>query len=295
MDIFRIIGRTLTVVVFLFLYWVSLFAGQSQGDWNQVRAVRNFYGAYKVVDRFGNNPRRILDHGGVNHGAQYSTIGESGKPTTYYTGDGGMGVAFRVLQSEQKPIEAVCVGVGVGTAAAWVGNRDRLTFVDIDPDIFTIAQEDFSFIGDAQARGATVDLVVGDGRKALEKFPKDAADLVVLDAFVGGGIPVHLLTQEALSLYTNLLNPEGILAVHVSSTTLNLEGLVETGLRRLGMKTAVLKSDGGKDGIGSCWVLASKSPSRVAALRAMGGGGEPLAKETIIWTDDFSPLFPIVR
>ena len=65
MDIFRIVGKTLTVVIFLFFYWVSLFSGQGEG--RQIRGVRNFYGAYKVMDRFGNMPQRVMEHGGIKH------------------------------------------------------------------------------------------------------------------------------------------------------------------------------------------------------------------------------------
>ncbi len=51
--------------------------------------------------------------------------------------------------------------------------------------------------------------------------------MLVVDAFSGDAIPVHLLTQEAFALYLRHLKPDGILAIHTSNTYLDLNPVVQ--------------------------------------------------------------------
>jgi hypothetical protein len=282
------------IVVFgLLLFFHS--TEPSKKDRDLVRSIRNFYGAYSVFESTERDPRRVLRHGGTTHGEQYTTVGEGRKPTTYYTGDGGMGVAFRVLQLRNRAIRAICVGVGVGTAAAWVGAGDHLTFVDIDPDIIKVAEEDFSFVDDARTRGVRVDFLVGDGRKVLSEFPKESADLLVLDAFVGGSIPVHLLTKEAFELYSKLLKEDGVLAVHVSSRSLKLQGVALAGAVLSGLNCQQIDSKGGDGGVGSSWVLCSKKTEVVRQFAELSPEVKQTTGQLISWSDDFSSVFPLLK
>ncbi len=274
------------------------FFGQLENNLSNrevVRSVRNFYGSYRVLDSTERDPRRILQHGGTTHGEQSVAIGQGGTPTTYYTREGGMGVGLCLLQLRNKPVSAICVGAGVGTAAAWMGAGDHLTFVEIDPDIIKVAEEDFSFIKDARTRGAQVDFIVGDGRKGLKTLPEKSADMLILDAFVGGGIPVHLLTKEAFLLYSNLLKNDGILAVHVSSRSLKLQGVAMAGAKRAGLNCFTLDSKGGRQGIGSSWVLCSRKTEIVRQMQELGEEGSTKERHLTLWTDDFSAIFPILK
>ncbi len=45
---------------------------------------------------------------------------------------------------------------------------------------------------------------------------------MVVDAFSGDAIPLHLLTVEAIAIYKRHLAPDGILAFHVSNQYLDL-------------------------------------------------------------------------
>ena len=57
----------------------------------------------------------------------------------------------------------------------------------------------------------------------LTKGEKQKFDVLVLDAFSGDAIPVHLLTREAFETYWQQLDPDhGIIAVHISSRHINL-------------------------------------------------------------------------
>lgn len=52
-------------------------------------------------------------------------------------------------------------------------------------------------------------------------------DVLVVDAFSGDSIPVHLLTREAFAVYFRHMKPDGILAVHISNHNLDLAPVVK--------------------------------------------------------------------
>jgi hypothetical protein len=61
-----------------------------------------------------------------------------------------------------------------------------------------------------------VRIEIADGRRALAESDEDF-DLVIIDAFSGGGIPIHLATREALAIYQNRINSnDGIIVFHAS-------------------------------------------------------------------------------
>ena len=65
---------------------------------------------------------------------------------------------------------------------------------------------------------------------------------MVVDAFSGDAIPVHLLTQEAFELYFRHLKPQGILAIHVSNRFLDLPRVVEAGAHVVGARAVKVTS-----------------------------------------------------
>ena len=56
-----------------------------------------------------------------------------------------------------------------------------------------VARNDFYYLAEAVA---DVDVVIGDGRLELERSEDLELDVLVLDAFTGDAIPVHLLTEK---------------------------------------------------------------------------------------------------
>src|SRR5205823_1648814 len=64
--------------------------------------------------------------------------------------------------------------------------------------------------------------------------PDQRFDILVMDAFSGDSVPVHLVTREAFEMYFQRLKPAGILAVNISNQYLNLEPVIESGARALG-------------------------------------------------------------
>ena len=83
-----------------------------------------------------------------------------------------------------------------------------------------------------------VEVAPGDARLSLEREPPQHFDLLVLDAFSGDAIPVHLLTKEAFEVYQRHLNTNGVIAVHISNHYLDLEPVVVNLARHFGYKLA---------------------------------------------------------
>jgi hypothetical protein len=296
-------GEGLAKIAFFVFIFALFYGSWTRTSWEgeTVRIFRNFHGAYRVVDRDFPQPHRALQHGGVNHGWQFSEKGKERELTAYYTREGGLGLAFENISKRTgNGRKVICVGTGAGVVAAWGEAEDIFTFIDIDPNILKIAERDFSFINSAKERGVMVEMIAGDGRKMIKNIPAGEADLVILDAFLGGAIPVHLLTKEALAEYINLLNPTGILAIHVSSSVLNLVDVVQRGLALSGVRAVAKIHHGGENGMRNAWILATKSESIGLALSQEVRGGEEevdtVGGDTgIVWTDDFSPIFPVLK
>ena len=80
-------------------------------------------------------------------------------------------------------------------------------------------------------------MALGDARRNLEAEPSQQFDVLLLDAFSGDSVPIHLLTREAFEIYQRHMKPDGIIAVHVSNRYLKLTPVVEKVAASLGWKT----------------------------------------------------------
>ena len=128
--------------------------------------------------------------------------------------------------------------------------------------------------------------------------PPPPLDILVLDAFSGDAIPLHLLTREAFEIYFKRLKPDGVLAVHVSNLFVDLEPLVRGLALERGKKAVVMDNDADEDGGAetSTWVIATGNKKFLA---------DPLVRENvrpwsqdsrpIVFTDQYSNLFRLLR
>jgi hypothetical protein len=202
---------------------------------------RSFYGVLRVVevhDALG--ARRSLVSGRTLHGRQFLQSDRRRLATTYYAPATGVGLAINNHPHRLAPSVAAdnsfsvgVVGLGVGTLAAYGRPGDRITFYELDPNDIDIANRYFTFLGDSPA---SVRVIVGDARLQMERElaagNADRFDVLVVDAFTGDAVPVHLLTAECMATYLRRLKPDGLIAIHVSNRSLDL-GRVVRGLARL--------------------------------------------------------------
>ena len=258
---------------------------------NRLR-VRNFYGSLRVLDSGGGREavRRLL-HGAIDHGEQYLSPERSRQATTYYGTNSGVGVAIRHFQSPGQRMGFI--GLGAGTLAAYGRRGDSYRFYEINPLVERIARTEFQYLRQSEA---AVAVALGDARLSLEQEAPRQFSVLAVDAFSGDAIPVHLLTREAFQLYFRHLDPDGILAVHISNRYLDLQPVVEQAARSLGKETLTVESasDDDRDVFESTWVLVAGQPFQDAAFKAAGVKAQ--AGRTIrTWTDEYSNLFQVLR
>jgi hypothetical protein len=271
-----------------------------------LRLTRNFYGVLMVSEERGDDPilhQRRLTHGSTIHGIQFLAPERHRLASAYFGPASGIGIAMQGLLGKREGRRVGIVGLGAGTLAAYADAGTTLRFYEINPAVISIAEEDFTFLRDARARGARIEVASGDGRLRLaEELASGASadfDLLVLDAFSSDAIPVHLLTIEALDLYLRRLRPAGILAVHVSNLYLDLAPVVRALALARGLHWTKIDAPGDERAATtpSEWMLLARSAEaldsaeiRAASVPAMGAGERPL-----LWTDDYSSLLPILR
>ncbi|HEV2208196.1 MAG TPA: fused MFS/spermidine synthase [Verrucomicrobiae bacterium] len=264
----------------------------------RVCRVRNFYGVLNVYRHNDSDPNLNLVelvHGRTTHGLQFLQPSRADQPTLYYTPASGVGRAFRVLSAGKRRIGVV--GLGAGTLAAYGHAGDSFRFYELNPAVERLARTYFTYLRDSPAQTS---VVLGDARLSLEREPPQNFDLLVLDAFDGDSIPIHLLTQEAFELYQRHLQPNGLIAVHISNASLDLEPVISRLAARLGYTARVIDQPESNEVQGilpSTWVLMSQDPA-FAAARAIREAARPAqasAGGDRLWTDDFSGLFAVLR
>ncbi len=275
----------------LLLLWFT-FATQS-GD-GVIAVSRNFYGVLRIEDDLEDKtkrPCRDMVHGRVVHGRQFLDASGRSEPSTYYSYSSGIGRLLKSTASSPRKIGVV--GLGAGTLAVYGNERDEFRFYEINPDVIRLAQEHFTFLKDCRGQ---VQTIPGDARLVLEREDDQHFDVLVLDAFSGDAIPVHLLTTEAMQIYTRHLNENGILAVHISNSYFDLEPVVRALGREFSLATRIQTCDLGSDGgvaLDSVWMLLSRETDELT--KVLGPESGVPSTRLVYWTDDRNNLLNVLR
>lgn len=259
---------------------------------------RNFYGTLRIDDNGdGQELLRTLTHGTIVHGEQYLAIERRRWPTTYYGENSGVGMAI-LASRNTDPQRVGVVGLGAGTLAAYGRTGDYYRFYEINPLVIRLARSDFTFLADCPA---TIAVALGDARLSLEQEQAQRFDVLVVDAFSGDSIPMHLLTLEAFDAYFRHLKPGGILAVHISNKYLDLTPVVKLAADHFAKEARLIDSDidedaENKDEYASTWILISDRPDTFTAKEFKGTTEEIKLKQMIRpWTDDYSSIYAILK
>jgi hypothetical protein len=300
----RAAALTLALAASAIVAWGQWEAWDREGG---LLRVRNFYGVMSVKERYPQNPQwrgLALYHGRTLHGFELLQPELRGKPTTYYTEDSGVGRALTAAR-ESGPLRVGVVGLGVGTLAAYGQPGDYFRFYEIDEDVIRLARRHFSFLPQSAAE---IDVVAGDARVSLEREPPQQFHVLVLDAFTGDSIPVHLLTVEVFASYLRHLRDDGVIAAHISSRYVNLVPVVTALARHCELAEAYVvwppvgvsvkwADEHGLSLTQSQWMLLARdrrilerSPIQEATQVSVGDGG-PLR----LWTDQSNNLLEVLR
>jgi hypothetical protein len=292
----------------------ALFAGSLaslllvSGGWERVElsltsgmVTRSFFGIYSI--RPGPYHSRMLLHGTTLHGIQ--NLGSAQRermPTTYYAPASGVGLAMKDAPALFGPKARIAlVGLGTGTLSCYARPGQHWTFYEIDPADVRIASDPrrFTFLSrcDPDAR-----IEIGDARLLIERERPSSADLLVLDAFSSDSVPMHLLTRDAFAAYRRLLNPRGLLLIHISNRFLDLRPVVAAAavqggwiaaLRRYQPDPAARARNEGA----STWIALSQSPQSL--VRLIQDSREPWLPLVprhgfAPWTDDHASILPLI-
>ena len=260
-----------------------------------IARARNFYGALRVTEEaVGSGLARHLYNGTIEHGTQWLEGSMRYTPTTYYARDSGAGLALSLCCSG-APRRIGIIGLGAGTLAAYGRAGDVFRFYEINPLVEQMAHQHFTYLGDSHAR---IETVLGDARISLANESPQNYDVLLVDAFSGDAIPVHLLTSQAVSLYLRHLRSGGIIAFHVSNRYLALETVVQQEADHAGLHAALIESDDddSRDEYGASWVLVTRNEAFLAqpAVR-MSASRIDSVKGLRLWTDDYNSLLPLLR
>jgi hypothetical protein len=256
----------------------------------RIAAGRGFYGALRVVERPEGSAadiQRKLMHGTTVHGAQW--VGAHAlEPTSYYGPRSGVARALAYVPGARR---VGVVGLGAGVLATFARDGDVFRFYEIDPLVVNFAQRYFSFLSSSRAR---VEVALGDARYVMERERPQEYDLLIVDAFAGDAIPVHLLTREAFQVYQRHLAPTGFLVLHVSNRSLNLLPVVRAVSESLGWRVVAVTDHGDASRAlnPSVWVFAGPEPVLHPFLPAHDAPSPPAR---YLWTDERSSLLEVLR
>ena len=115
-----------------------------------------------------------------------------------------------------QPASVLIIGLGGGVlpAAFWsIAPHATIDMVEIDEDVIQVALEYFGLV---MRNDSAVHQM--DGRMFVEKALANGKkyDLVVLDAFIDGDVPVHLKTLEFLQEVRQILSDDGVFVANTS-------------------------------------------------------------------------------
>ena len=141
------------------------------------------------------------------------------------------------------------------------------------------------------------DVITGDGRLNLEREKEPQRfDLLSVDAFSSGSIPIHLLTREALRAYRRHLAPGGVIVYNVTNRFVNLAPLLKLVAEAEGLKVLLIDDDPPDDRYsGTSYVLVTENEALIADKRFADAEAIASIPGLKPWTDGFNNLFKVVK
>ena len=205
----------------------AVFALIRQSQENVVLKDRSFFGVLRVRANVPSGANTLM-HGRTIHGMQRRSpdVSVRSLPLTYYYPTGPIGQVFQSYLGTPVVDHVAVIGLGVGSLAAYGLEGREFTILRDRPGrrADRAIRLGLHYLDDCLAR---LRVVTGDARLSLAREPDRAFGLIVLDAFSGDAIPLHLLTREALQIYLAKLADEGLIAAHITSKYLDLLPAVE--------------------------------------------------------------------
>ena len=277
-----------------------------------IRQERNFFGVLRVEEIPGPKTSiRSLVHGATIHGFQIEN--QPHLATAYFGRDTGIEIAFS-LRAPDTPSRIGVIGLGTGTLTTYGRAGDRIRYFEIDPAVIDLARDPSLFTFLSRSR-ADVEIVEGDGRISLARERErnePRFDYLIVDAYSSDAVPIHLLTREAIALYRDSLEPDGLLVFHISGRYFDLVPMLFRLADDAALHAVDLENPKIKEFVtwSASWVFMSRSEERIAALAQAAlerAAARPRRLPPVIWpsreriaraplwTDEYSNLFRVLR
>lgn len=290
--------RDRRVMFFAVVCAISLASQHAADRVATTQTWRSFFGVIRegwVHSPSVGGPVKTLSHGTTLHGAQAWTRDYRCLPLTYYAPDGAIGQAIEAVQADRPSVRIGAVGLGAGTVASYVREGDHITFFEIDPLVVALSSDPNHFSYTTQCARGRVDYRIGDARLMLRKEPREAFDVLLVDAFSSDAIPAHLLTVEAIRGYLAHIRPDGVVILHLSNRNLELETPAQASAKAAGavaLYQEYRRPDTAADVVESSENVLILGRSRAGLERFLGDPRWtiPAPTRTRPWTDDYMNL-----
>ena len=257
---------------------------------------RSFYGVYRIEDAAAADKtpaHRRMVHGGTAHGIE----DRSGRSGAYY--HPGSPLDQVVAARPAGPTRTGVIGLGTGAMAGMIDADDTMVFYEIHGEMEPLVREWFGFMNGSPGE---VSVVVGDARlKLQEEADEPAYDLLVVDAFAGDGIPVHLVTREAWDIFLSRVAEDGLLAMHISNRYYDIRPVLAVLAQHFGLQGRFQQTPQAATryptDFPSQVVVFERDGSRLETFDA--SGWQPIERGQdlggAMWTDDWSGLLEALR
>ncbi len=274
-----------------------LVAGQVFTDHNaNLLSDRSFFGTHKIMMRDG---LRIYSNGTTMHGAERiaDLTAQRPEPQFYYHRNGPLAQVMTSPTGHAARTVGI-LGLGIGAMACYSQPHQDWHFYEIDALVDQIARDPryFTFISQCAPDAPTH---LGDARMVLAEQADLKYDILILDAYSSDSVPVHLTTVEAVQIYLDRLNDDGLLIFHISNRYYDIDRPLGRIAQALGLEARIQLHDGNPavdpGDVGSLVVAMARSEHALGVA-----GTDPRWKDLRsdggrVWTDDFANVLEILH
>ncbi|WP_232820660.1 transporter [Thalassobius sp. I31.1] len=292
-----IASRMITFVIALITVTVS-------GAFLEYREVvfsdRSFFGTHLVRDLPAPYSMRYYFNGTTVHGLQRLEDLDSDRPVPlgYYHPELPMA---RVLNSTlaQSASDIGIVGLGIGSLACYRTPGQTYHFYEIDSLVDQIARDPalFTYMSACAADQPTY---LGDARVVLEGQADLKMSVLVIDAYSSDAVPVHLTTTEAMQLYFDRVEDNGVVLYHISNRFYDIHLPLARSAEALGLNIwmhdeTLTERQTDDNAFRSTVVMVARPGAQVDDILEDENWHQIDSDGGRIWTDDYANPLSILR
>lgn len=174
------------------------------------------YGVLKVLYRYSDNKMSLINDS-IIQGEKFVGVDNRKENLLYFGNSSKNSVIASIFNLfQEKDSKIAVLGLGAGAMAMLGGKNNTIDFYEINPEVVKIAYDRtlFNYLSESESRTS---VILGDARSELNKVDSKKYSLIVVDVYLGGDLPNHFFTKEAVQMYMSKLDDEGIVVFHVTN------------------------------------------------------------------------------